>query len=326
MKFPRRQFLHLVAGTAAASSIIPSVVWALEYPTKLVRLIAPFAPGGVVDIFARLIGQWLSERLGKPVIVENRPGAGSNIGTEAVVRAVPDGYTLLQIGSQNTWNTTLYENLTFNFIRDIVPVAGIVKGFGVLVVNPSFPVNSVQELIAYAKANPGKVTMSSAGIGSSNHLYGELFKSMAGVDMLHVPYRGGAPALTDLIAGQVQLTFEPISTAIPHINAGRLRALAVTSLERSELLPGLPTVGEFVPGYEATVWQGIGVPRNTPVEIIDMLNKEINAGLDDHKIKVRIAELGYAPLKLSPNALAKLIADDTEKWGKVIKSAGIRAE
>ena len=284
-----------------------------------------FAPGGGADIIARLIGQWLSERLGQPFIIENRPGAGSNIATEAVVHAPADGYTLLLVSPANAINATLYDKLNFNFIRDIAPVAGIIRVPNVMVVNPSVPAKTVPEFIAYAKANPGKLNMASAGIGTAPHVAGELFKMMAGVDMVHVPYRGDGPALTDLIGGQVQVMFAAMPSSIEYIRAGKLRALAVTTATRSEALPDIPTVGDFVPGYEASGWYGIGAPKNTPAEIIDKLNKEINAGLADPKIKARLADLGGTVLPGSPADFGKLIADETEKWAKVIKFAGHQA-
>jgi tripartite-type tricarboxylate transporter receptor subunit TctC len=323
MKLPRRNFLHLAAG-AAALPAVPRIAWAQAYPSRPVRLIAGFPPGGVLDLFARLIGQWLSERLGQPFIVENRAGAGGNLAAEAVVKAPPDGYTLLQIGAHNAWNVALYDNLTFNFIRDIAPVASIYRGPAVLVVHPSFPAKSVPELIAHAKANPGKINMASGGVGSAQHVYGELFKMMTGVDMLHVPYRGGGPALTDLLAGQVPVMFDTLATSIEHIRATKLRALAVTSATRSEVLPDIPTVGDFVPGYEGTGWQGIGAPRNTPAEIIDKLNKEINAGLADPRMKARIADFGYTVFASSPADFSTFIAAYTEKWAKVIKFSGAK--
>lgn len=323
MKLPRRTFLHLATG-AAALPAVSRFAWAQAYPTRPVRLIAPFPPGGVIDLFARLIGQWLSERLGQPVVIENRVGAGGNVGTEAVVRAPPDGYTLLQVGTNNAWNASLYDKLNFNFIRDIAPVATIYRGSSVLVVHPSFPTNSVPELIAYAKAHPGKINMASGGIGSAQHVYGEMFKMMTGVDMLHVPYRGGGPALADLLAGQVPLMFDTMATSIEHIRAGKLRALAVTGARRAEVLPDIPTVGEFVPGYEASGWQGIGAPGNTPAEIIGKLNQEINAGLADPRIKARIADLGYTVFASSPADFGKFIAEETEKWAKVITFSGAK--
>jgi tripartite-type tricarboxylate transporter receptor subunit TctC len=291
-----------------------------------VRLIVPLAPAGGTDILARLMGQWLSERLGQPFVIDNRPGAGGNIGTEAVVRAPADGYTLLMAGTFNAINATLYDKLNFNFIRDIAPVASVIRGANVLVVNPSVPANTVTELVVYAKANPRKLNMASPGIGSSNHVSGELFKMMAGVDMIHVPYRGAGPALTDLLAGQVQVMFGGTASSIEYIRAGRLRALAVTTATRSDALPDVPTVDEFVPGYEASAWFGVGAPKATPAEIVEKLNKEINASLADAKMKARLAELGGDVLALSPADFGKFIADETEKWGKVIRAAGIKAE
>ena len=323
MKLPRRRFLHLAAG-AAALPAISRIAWAQAYPARPVRLIAPFPPGGVVDLYARLIGQWLSEHLGQPFVIENRAGAGGNVGTEVVVHAPPDGYTLLQLSSSNAWNATLYDNLKFDFIRDIAPVASIYLAPAVLVVHPSFPVKSVPELIAYAKANPGRINMASGGVGSAQHVYGELFKMMAGVDMLHVPYRGGGPALADLLAGQVPLMFDTLATSIEHIRAGKLRALAVTGAVRSQVLPDTPTVGDFVPGYEGIGWQGVGAPRNTPAEIIDKLNKEINAGLGDPRIKARVADLGGTVFISSPADFGAFIAAYTEKWAEVIKFAGAK--
>jgi tripartite-type tricarboxylate transporter receptor subunit TctC len=323
MKLSRQQFLHLAAG-AAALPAVSRFAWAQAYPTRPVRLIVGFPAGGVADLYARLIGQWLSERLGQPIIIENRAGAGSNLGTEAVVRAAPDGYTLLQVTAANAWNATLYDNLNFNFIRDIAPVASIYRAPAVLVVHPSFPAKSVPALIAYAKANPGKINMASGGVGSAQHVYGELFKMMAGVDMLHVPYRGGGPALADLLAGQVPVMFDTLATSIEHIRAGKLLALAVTSATRSEVLPDIPTVGDFVPGYEGTGWQGVGAPRNTPAEIIDKLNKEINAGLVDPRMKARIADLGGTVFASSPADFGTFIAEYTEKWAKVIRFAGAK--
>jgi tripartite-type tricarboxylate transporter receptor subunit TctC len=323
MKLPRRNFLYLAAG-AAALPAVSRIAWAQTYPSRPVRIIVGFPPGGVADLYARLIGQWLSERLGQPFIIENRSGAGSNLATEAVVRAPPDGHTLLQVTSANAWNATLYDNLNFNFIRDIAPIASIYRAPAVLVVHPSFPAKSVPELIAYAKANPGRINMASGGVGSAAHVFGELFKMMAGVDMLHVPYRGGGPALADLLAGQVPLMFDTLSTAIEHIRAGKLRALAVTSATRSEVLPDVPPVGDFVPGYEGTGWQGLGAPRNTPAEIIDKLNKEINAGLADPRMKARVADLGGTVFASSPAEFGTFIAAYTEKWAKVIKFAGAK--
>ena len=295
-------------------------------PTRPVRIIVPFAPAGSADIVARLIGQWLSERLGQPFVIENRPGAGTNIGTEAVVRAPADGYTLLLVGSSSAINATLYDKLTFNFIRDIAPVASIIRQPNVMLVNPSVPAKTVPEFIAYAKADPGKINMASAGNGSSSHVFGELFKMMAGVNIVHVPYRGGAPALTDLLAGQVQATFVPVPASIEYVRAGKLRALAVTTTTRSDALPDIPTVGDFVRGYEASGFVGLGAPKNTPAEIIEKLNKEINAALADPKIKARLADLGGTVLPGSPAEFGKLVADETEKWGKVIRAANIKPE
>ena len=324
MKLPRRTFLHLAAG-AAALPAVSRIARAQAYPSRPVRLIVGFPAGGVTDIYARLIGQWLSERLGQQFIIENRAGAASNIATDAVVRAPADGYTLLFITSTNAYNATLYDNLKFDFVRDIVPVASLTSGHAVLVVLPSFPAKSVPELVALAKADPGRIAMASGGIGSTQHVCGELFKMMTGVNMLHVPYRGGAPALTDLLAGQVQVMFDTVPTSIEHIRAGRLRALAVTAATRVQVLPDIPTVAEFVPGYEATGWTGIGAPRNTPAEIIDKLNKKINAALADPKIKARFADLGSTVFASSPADLETFIAAYTEKWAKVIKFAGAKA-
>ena len=325
MKLPRRTFLHLAAG-AAALPAVSRFAWAQTYPSRPVRLIVGFPPGGVADMFGRLMGQLLSERLGQQVVVENRAGAGGNLAVEAVLKAAPDGYTLLMIGSNNAWNVTLYDNLGFNFLRDIAPVASIYSGFGVVVVNPSFPVKSIPELITNAKANPGKINMASGGVGTPQQVYGELFKMMAGVDMLHVPYRGGAPALTDLLAGQVQIMFDTMATSIGHIRAGKLRPLAVTGATRANVLPDVPRVSDFVPDYEASGWQGIGTHWNTPVEIIDKLNKEINAGLADPRMKARIADLSYTVFASSPAEFAAYIAAYTEKWAKVLKFAGIKPE
>jgi tripartite-type tricarboxylate transporter receptor subunit TctC len=326
VKLPhRRQFLHLTAG-AAALPVVSRFARAQPYPTRPVRLIVPVAPGGASDITARLIGQWLSERLGQPFVIENRPGAAGNIGTEAVVRAPADGYTLLMVSSNNAINATLYDRLNFNFIRDIAPVASLGGGPYVMVVNPSVPAKTVPEFIAYAKANPGTISMGSTGIGGGPHIAGELFKMMAGVNLVHVPYRGGGPALNDLLGGQVQVMFPATVSSIEYIRAGRLRALAVTAATRSDALPDIPTVGEFVPGYEASFWFGIGAPRNTPVEIVAKLNTEINAGLANPKIKARLTDLGGTALALSPADFGKFIADQTEKWGNVIRAANIKPE
>jgi tripartite-type tricarboxylate transporter receptor subunit TctC len=323
MKLPRRNFLHLAAG-AAALPAVSRVAWAQAYPSRPVHLIAPFAAGGTSDTVARLMGQWLSERFGQPFVIEDRPGAGSNIGTEAVVRASPDGYTLLIAGGYNAINATLYDKLNFNFIRDITAVAGIVRVPSVMLVHPSVPATTVPEFIAYAKSKPDKTTMASAGKGAPSHLAGELFKIMAGIDMVHVPYRGGGPAVTDLIAGQVQVMFATTVESVGYIRAGRLRALAVTSATRSDALPGIPTVAEFLPGYEASGWFGIGAPKATPAEIVDKLNKEVNAALDDPKMKARLADLGGTVLPGSPADFGKHIADETEKWAKVIRVANIK--
>jgi tripartite-type tricarboxylate transporter receptor subunit TctC len=325
MKLSRRTFLHMAAG-AAALPTLSCAARAQAYPSRPVRLVVAFPAGGATDIFARVIGQWLSERLGQQFIIENRPGAGANIGTEAVVNAAPDGYTLLMASSANAITATLYEKLNFNFIRDIAPVAGTNRNPLVMTVNLSFPAKTVPEVIAYAKANPGKITMASAGNGTVQHVGGELFKMMAGVDMLHVPYRGEAPALTDLLGGQVQVIFATLPGSIEHIRSNKLRALAVTGPSRWETLPDVPTVGDFVPGYEASGWNGIGVPKNTSPEIVERLNREINAGLADPKIKERFAELGGTTLPGSPADFGKFIATETEKWGKVIRAANIKPD
>jgi tripartite-type tricarboxylate transporter receptor subunit TctC len=325
MKLPRRNFLHLAAA-AAVLPVVSRLARAQDYPTRPVRIVVGFAPAGPGDIVARLIGQWLSERLGQQFVIDNRSGAGGNIGTEAVVRAPADGYTLLLCGTPNATNATLYEKLNFNFLRDIAPVAGVLRGPYVLVVNPSVPTKSVPEFIAYAKANPRKLNMASGGVGTGAHIAGELFKMMAGVDMVHVPYRSAGPAYNDLFGGQVQVIFATTVASIGYIRAGRLRALAVTAATRSDALPDIPTVGEFVPGYEASVWFGLGAPRSTPVEIVDTLNKEINAALADPNMKARLADLGGTPLPGLPAEFGKLIADETEKWGKVIRALNIKAE
>jgi tripartite-type tricarboxylate transporter receptor subunit TctC len=325
MKLPRRNFLHLAAG-AAALPVVSRIARAQAYPTRPVRWVVGTVAGSSPDTFARLIGQWLSDRLGRPFIIENRPGAGTNIATELVVRAPPDGYTLLFITSANSINATLYDKLNFSFIRDIVLVATFVRVPNVMEVNPSFPAKTVPEFIAYTKANPGKVNMASAGNGTVSHVAGELFKMMSGINMVHVPYRGGPPALTDLIGGQVQVMFDSQPSSIEHIKAGKLRALAVNTAMRSEVLSDIPTVSEFLPGYEGSALFGLGVPKNTPAEIIDRLNKEINAGLADPKLRARLADLGGTALPGSPADFGKLIADETEKWGKVIRAANIKAE
>ena len=325
MKLPRRQFLHLAAG-AAALPAVSRFAWAQAYPSRPVRLIAPVAPAGATDILARLMGQWLSERLGQSFVIENRPGGGNNIGTEAVVRAPADGYTLLMAATPNAVNATLYDKLSFNFLRDIAPVASVIRAPYVIAVNPTVAAKTIPELIAYAKANPGKLSMGSTGTGSGAHMAGELFKMMAGVDMVHVPYRGGGAGLTDLLGGQVQVMFVSTVSSIEHIKTGRLRALAVTTATRSDEMPDIPTVGEFVLGYEASAWFGVGAPNNTPSQIIDKLNEAINAGLADPKIEARLADLGGTPLVGSPAEFGKLIADETEKWGKVVKFTGIKAD
>jgi tripartite-type tricarboxylate transporter receptor subunit TctC len=317
--------LHLAAG-AAALPAVSRYAWAQVYPSRPVRIIVGFAPGGAYDIAARLMSQFLSERLGQQFIIDNRPGGGGNIGTEAVVRAPPDGYTLLIVGSYNATNAALYEKLNFNFIRDIAPVASIIRAPIVMAVNPTVPAKTVPEFIAYAKANAGKINMASGGIGTPGHVAGELFKMMAGVDLVHVPYRGVGPALVDLLAGQVQVMFPSMASSIEYVKAGKLRALAMTTATRSEALPDIPTVGEFLPGYEASTWSGVGAPKATPAEIVEKLNKEINAGLADPKIKARLADLGGTPLVGSPADFAKLIAEETEKWGKVIREANIKPE
>jgi tripartite-type tricarboxylate transporter receptor subunit TctC len=325
MKLPRRQFLHLAAG-AAALSAVSCLAWAQAYPTRPVRVIVGLAAGSGVDILARLMAQWLSDRLGQPFVIENRPGAGTNIATEAVARSAPDGHTLLMVTPANSINATLYDRLNFNFIRDIAPVASIARTPNVMVVNPAIPAKSVSEFIAYAKANPGKISMASAGNGTASHMAGELFKMMASVDMVHVPYRGAGPALTDLLGGQVQVYFPTTTATVEPIRAGRVRALAVTTATPSEALPDIPTVGEVVPGYESVVIDGMGAPKNTPSEIIDRLNKEINAGLSDPKMKARLADLGVSVFTGSPADFGKLIADETQKWGKVVRFANIKAE
>src|SRR5499433_710499 len=325
MKLPRRNFLHLAA-CAAALPAVSRVAWAQAYPSRPVHLIVGAPPGGAADIVARLMSQWLSERFGRPFVIDNRPGAATNIGTEAVVKAVPDGYTLLFVTSINASNAALYDNLNFNFIRDIAPVASIDRLPFVMEVNPSVPAKTVPEFIAYAKANAGKINMASAGIGSPQHVAGELFKMMAGVDMVHVPYRGDALVLADLISGQVQVYFGVMLASLGYIRAGKLRALAVTSATRQEALPDVPTVGEFLPGFEARGWYGIVVPKATPTQIVEKLNQEINAALADPNMKKRLTDLGCAVFAGSPADFGKFIADETEKWGKVVRAANINAE
>ena len=325
MKLPRRRVLYLAA-VAAALPAVSRAAWAEAYPARSVRVIVYFAAGGGNDITARLIGQWLSVRLGQGFAVENRPGGGGNVGTEAVVRAAPDGYTLLLVSSPNTTNATLYDNLDYDFIRDIAPVAGISRDPNVMVVNPSVPAKTVPEFIAYAKANPGVINYATAGIGSSQHMTAEMFKMMAGISMVHVPHRGTAPALQSLLGGQVQVMFASMPSSLGYIRGGQLRALAVSTATRSHVLPDLPTVGEFLPGFEASVFYGIGAPRNTPPEIVERLNKELNAGLMDPDLKARLTDLGGAELPGSSADFGKLIVDETEKWAKVIKFANIKAE
>jgi tripartite-type tricarboxylate transporter receptor subunit TctC len=321
----RRRLLQLAVG-AAALPTVSRIATAQAYPTRPVRIIVGFAPGGASDIITRLMGQWLSERLGEPFVIENRPGGGTNIATEAVVRAPADGYTLLMVGPAQTVHPTLSNNLNFDFIRDITPVAGILVGPNVIVVNPSVPATTLSEFIAYAKANAGKLSMASGGVGSVGHMSGELFKMMTGVNMVHVPYRGAAPMFTDLLAGQVQVYFGPMPGAIEYIRAGKVRALAVTTAARSEALPDIATVAEFVPGYEASVWQGIGAPKATPAEIVEKLNREINSGLADPSMKARLADLGGTALPGSPTDFGKFLTDEIEKWAKVIKFAGLKAD
>jgi tripartite-type tricarboxylate transporter receptor subunit TctC len=324
LKLPRRQFLHLALGTAAYQAV--STASAQSYPSRPVRIVVGYAAGGGTDIVARLMGQWLSERLGQQFVIENRTGAATNIGTEAVVRAPADGYTLLLAHTANAINATLYERLNFNFIRDITPVAGIIRVPSVMVVNPSLPAKTVPEFIAYAKANPGKINMGSGGAGGPDHMSGELFKTMTGVSMIHVPYRGLSPALTDLLAGQVQVIFSSLPAAIEYIRAGKLRALAVTTATRFEGAPDIPTVGDVVPGYQASQWYGVGVPKNTPVEIVDKLNKEINAGLANPKLRAQLADLGGTALPGLPEEFGKLIAEETKKWAKVVKFSGAKPD
>jgi len=325
MKLPRRQLLHLVAGAALLPAAL-RIAKAQGYPTRPVRIIVGFTAGGNFDLTARLISQWLSQRLGQQFIVENRPGAGTNIATEAVLRAPADGHTLLLGGAVNAINATLYEKLNFDFLRDMAPVASVIRFPNVIDLNPSFPAKTIPEFIAYAKANPGKVNMASSGNGTSQHLSGELFKMMTGVNLVHVPYRGAPQALTDLIGGQVQVSFDPLPPAIELIRSGKVRALAVTTAVRSDALPDVSTVGEFVPGYEASGWNGIVAPRNTPIEIIQKLNTEINAGLADPGIRAKLTDLGGMVLASSAADFDKLIADEIDKWGKVIKFAGVKPE
>jgi tripartite-type tricarboxylate transporter receptor subunit TctC len=325
MQLPRRRFVHLTT-SAAALVALPRLAKAQSYPARPVRLIVPFGPAGATDIVARLIGQWLSERLGQSFVIENRPGAGGSIGIEAVVRSAPDGYTLVLMGLPSAINVTLYENLSFNLTRDIVPVASIVRFPNVMLVNPSVPATTVPEFITYAKANPGRLNMSSPGNGSTPHVFGELFKMMAGVDMVHVPYRSVAAGLTDMLAGQVRVTFGTSASTIEYARSGTLRALAVTSAARAPALPDLPAIAEFVPGYEASAWFGIGVPRSTPADIVGKLNAAINTCLADASFTARLADLGGVPLAGSPAEFAALIADEIVKWGRVVKFAAVKAE
>jgi tripartite-type tricarboxylate transporter receptor subunit TctC len=323
MKLPRRKFLHLAAG-AASIAAVSRIAAAQAYPSRLVRIIVPFPAGQATDTIARLMGQSLSERLGQPFVIENRTGAGGNIGTESVVRAAPDGYTLLLIGLSNAMNATLYNKLNFNFIREIAPVASIGGAPYVMVINPSVPAKTVPEFIAYAKANPGKINIGSSGSGSVSHVFGERFKMMTGINLVHIPYRGGY--VPDLLSGQVQIVFGTISSCIQYIRSGMLRALAVTTTTRSDVLPDIPILAEFVPGYEANQWYGVGAPKDSPAEVIDKLNKEINAVAADPLIKARLASLGVDPMSMTPAAFGKFIDDEAEKWGKVIRAANIKSD
>jgi len=325
MKLPRRRFLSLATG-AAVLPAVSRIACAQAYPTRPVRLIVPFGAGGAPDILARLVGQWLSERLGQPFVVENRPGANGNLGTQAVLEAPADGNMLLLASFANVVNASIYQNLSFDFIRDTAAIAGISRDPDVMVVAPSFPAKSVPEFIAYAKANPGKINMGSPGVGTSPHMAGELFKFMAKVDLTHVAYRSSAPVITDLLGGQVQVYFMPISAGIAYVKAGKLRALGVTTATRAEALPDVPVIGDFVSGYEVSAWYGVVARKNTPAAIVETLNKEINAGLTDPKLKARLAELGSSPFVASPAAFGKFLADENEKWGKVVKSAGIKPD
>ena len=325
MKLPRRQFLHLATG-ALALPAVSRIANAQSYPSRPVRVIVPFAAGGGTDITARVIAQWLSERLGQSFVVENRPGGGTNIGTEAAAKSPPDGYTLLMVGASNTVNPTLYDKLNFDLIRDFAPIAGVIRAPQIVVANPALPLRTLPEFIAYAKSNPSKVNMASSGNGSAAHLAGELFKMLAGVNMQHVPYRGGGPALLDLIAGQVQVYFAGMPEAIEYVRAAKVRALAVTTTSRAEALPEIPALAEFVPGFDSSIWFGLSAPRNTPISIVDLLNKEINAGLADPRIKARYAELGSTVFPTAPAEFAKFIADEVEKWGRVVKFSGAKPE
>jgi tripartite-type tricarboxylate transporter receptor subunit TctC len=325
MRIARRKLLHLAAGAGALPWVL-RMAGAEEYPSRPVRIVVGFPPGGGIDAIARLVAQWLSERVGQQFFIENRPGAGSNIATEAVARAAPDGYTLLAIWTGNAWNGALYGNLSFDFIRDISPVANIVRTFGVIVVNPLVPANSIPEFFAYVKANPNKINMATSGLGTVGHIYGELLKMTAGLDLVLVHYRGDAAAITDLLGGQVQVYIGGLAGTIEQIRAGRLRALAVTTAMRSPALPDVPTLSEFLPSYEASGWQGLGAPRNTPPEIIDKLNRQIDAALADPSFKARLADFAALPMPMTPTAFGKFIAGETEKWGRVIRTANIKAQ
>ena len=325
MKLPRREFLQLAAGAIAVPALA-AVAAAETYPDRPARILSGYPPGGISDTYARLMAQWLSQQLGQQFIVENRPGAGGNLAAEAVAKSAPDGYTLLQTTSADAWNATLYQNLSFNIVRDFAPIATMSRGSGLLVVNPSLPVQSVAELIAYAKSNPGKVTMASAGVGSAPHMFWELFRTKTGVDMVHVPYRGGGPAVVDLLAGQVQAYFGTFPSTIEQVRAGKLRALAVTSPTRAAVLPDVPAMAEFLPGFEASIYVGLAAPRGTPDAIVDKLGSTLSRALDDPQIMRRIADFGDAPLRLSPAAFTKLVADETEKWAEVIRAGHIKAE
>ncbi|PWT89338.1 MAG: MFS transporter [Proteobacteria bacterium] len=324
-KFSRRRILHLSAGLITLPALA-GVARAQPYPARPVRIIVPVAPGGSTDIVARLLGQFLSERLGQPFVIENRPGAGGNIGTEAAVKSIADGYTLLLVNVGIATNSVFYEKLSFNFRRDIAPVARVDRQPYVMLVHPSFPAKSIPEFVDYAKAHSGKINMASTGNGTGGHLAGELFKMLTGINMVHVPYRGSAPAMTDLISGQVNVYFGSLGTSMEHIRAGRLRALAVTTVERSDAIPNIPTVSDFLPGYEASFWTGVGAPRDTPAEIVGKLNQEINSILADPRMKSRLTELGSAPVAMSPKEFGKLFDEEAEKWGKVIKFAGIKPD
>jgi tripartite-type tricarboxylate transporter receptor subunit TctC len=325
VKFSRRNALRLAAGVAGLPGLV-RIAAADDYPSRPIHLMVGFPPGGGADIVARIVGQALSERLGQPIVIENRPGAAANLAAEAVVRAPPDGYTLLQIVAANATNTALYHNLSFDFLRDIRPVASVSRGAFVMVVSPDFPAKTIPEFIAYGKANPGKINMASSGIGITTHIFGQLFMTMTGIEAVHVPYRGGAPAITALIAGQVQIYCSPLPEPLEQIKGGKIRALGVTTASRVEALPDVPAIGEFVPGYEASGWQGLGAPKDTPDAVVDKLNRATNAALADPAVKMRFADMGLAVLQSSPAQFAKLIADETAKWGKVIRDAGIKAE